>query len=91
MIACCDLCYAKYLDKDGSVLRQKLVDAIATRLVDESHQADIGPLSSKHKRMLRATLQNAAVPHAEAIADKMIANKRLCMCDCHTVGSNIMH
>ena len=95
MMACCDLCYAKYLDESGNVLMDLLIGAIICELVRRSCPSDNGPLTSKKDKFRRAEKERVAAveaaKHAPGIAQKMVAQDRLCRCDCHIVGRNIMH
>jgi hypothetical protein len=95
MMACCDLCYATYLDEDGNVLMDKLINAITHELVRRSCPTENGPLTSKKDKFRRAGKEQAAADeaakHAPGIAQKMVAQDRLCRCDCHVVGRNIIH
>lgn len=94
MIACCRLCgRRRYLDEDGNVLRDELVEAILDDLVSRTPQP--GPLTARGARKkyesLVAVLRAEGRPDAEQVADKLILSGKLCRCECHQLGSSIIH
>ena len=85
MIACCELCYEKYLIMEGFDNIEK---------IDKHHQIIHKAPRKVDKKLLQRAIDNYNKWESENYneAKKLsIENYKPCRCECHVVGLEILH
>jgi len=78
MFACCNFCYVKYLNEDGSMNYDVYFDEV------EKYVAEMVVLAKQR-------LKEGKGLKYRGIPEIMFDPDRICKCDCHIKGTQVMH
>lgn len=80
VMACCNLCYEKYLDEQGEVDINRIKEIFGeSSEVQKTVEDKISPFTGKEIQVSTITVLTKDKAHA------------LCTCCCHNINSSVMH
>lgn len=81
---CCDNTYQKYITEDGTVAETFLQQNYG----DNAKVVAVEDTTSELGKWIYSREQRYPIYHHVEVGT---AKRKICMCDCHKVGSNLMH